>query len=122
MVSVAQGESDLKGDRNKEIAATLRRLNRPTKGQRKLGYRLTGPKKHRQFVPFPEEREIMRIIVDLRDRGSSWNEITTIVNSLLPILRTRSPGCEAYHGTWTRSRVRRAYQGYKEILAHQGLT
>ena len=47
MASVAQGQSDLYSERNKAIAARLRKMNRPTNGTKKLGCKLAGKGKDR---------------------------------------------------------------------------
>ena len=43
----------------------MRKLNRPCNGQKKLGYKLAGPKGNSQWVPDMQERAIVAEKVDL---------------------------------------------------------
>jgi DNA invertase Pin-like site-specific DNA recombinase len=121
MFSTAQADSDLKSQRNKDVAAWLRKNNRPTNGARRLGFILHCEGGQRQWAPYPEERALMRIIVRLRDEeGCSWNAIVSRLELLLGALREKDPKCEAYQANWDRERIRRAHAAYCEILRTEG--
>ena len=127
MCSVSQGESDLKSERNREIAAFQRRANRPTNGERKFGYRVAGPKGDRQFVPFTAERDVMAQIVQLHDRGFTWKEVSTIIETWSPkitfkAIRLFSSFTLYDHfpkGYWAWWRCRLAYYTYKKIVERE---
>jgi len=130
MASVAQGESDLKSERNLEIAAFRRRANRPTNGERKFGYRRAGPKGDRQFTPFREEREVMARIIQLHDGGFTWREVSIIVDGwsekiTFKAVRLFSAYTLVDHfpkGYWAWWRCRLAYHVYKKILEREGVS
>ena len=127
MASVAQGESDLKSERNLEIAAFRRRANRPTNGERKFGYRVAGPKRDRQFVPFTEERDVMARIVQLHDGGFTWKEVSIIIETMSPkIMFPATRLFSSYkeytkfpEGYWAWWRCRKAYYDYRKIVERE---
>ncbi len=124
MASVTQGQSDLTSQRNKEIAARMRKLNRPCNGQKKLGYKLAGPKGNCQWVPDMQERAIMAEIVRLRDEeGRTWQTISDSVERRLCEYDGRQFRQSAFFKRkWAPSKCRRAYFAYKRILKEEGPT
>jgi hypothetical protein len=124
MASVAQGQSDLTSQRNKEIAARMRKLNRPCNGQKKLGYKLAGPKGNCQWVPDMPERAIMAEIARLRDeKGWTWQTISDSVERRLCESDGRQFRKSAFFKRkWGPSKCRRAYSAYKRILEAEGPT
>jgi len=124
MASVAQGQSDLISQRNKEIAARMKKLNRPCNGQKKLGYKAIGSKGHRQWMPDWEERAIMAEITRLRDaEGWSFEVISDSIEQRICQSDGRQFRDSAFFKRkWTPSKCRRAYFAYKRILEEEGLT
>ena len=127
MASVAQGESDLKSERNLEICAFRRRANRPTNGERKFGYRRAGPKGDRQFVPFTAERDVMARIIQLHDGGFTWKEVSIIVEGMsekITFKATRLFSSFTLYdhfpeGYWAWWRCRKAYYDYRKIVERE---
>ena len=122
MASVAQGQSDLTSQRNKQIAARMRKLNRPCNGQKRLGYKLIDLGNHRQWIPDWEERAIMAEIARLRDeKGWAWQAISDSVERCICQHEGRQFRQSAFFKRkWTPSKCRRAYLAYKRILQEEG--
>ena len=116
MATFAQWQSDSYSERNKEIAARMRQLNRPTNGTKRLGFKLVGPTGYRQWGPDHAERRIMGQIVRLRDGGKmSWEQISDLVERQVCESEGRQFRKSAFaKRKWTRFRCRRAYLAYKE--------
>ncbi len=121
--SVAQGQSDLYSERNKAIAARLRKMNRPTNGTKRLGYKLAGKGKHRYWVPDKEELGIMAEIVRQRDAGESFEWISEHIERRMCELDGRTYKKSAFFKRqWTKGKCWRAYRAYRawqEIQAEQ---
>ena len=111
MATFAQWQSDSYSERNKEIAARLKRLNRPTNGQKRLGYKLVGPPGHKQWVPDHAERRDMATIVRLRDeKKMSWDQISDEMERRICQREDRPYRKSAFiKRTWSRSRCQKAY-------------
>jgi hypothetical protein len=122
MAAVTQGQSDLISERNKSIAARLRKLGRPRNGNVGLGYRLAGPKGARYAVADERTRAIMAEIVYLRDeKGWTWDQISESIESRL----CEYEGRPFNDGVWRRrvwsfQRCHNAYHRYKQILQEEG--
>ena len=118
MASVAQGQSDLYSERNKAIAARLRKMNRPTNGTKRLGYKLAGKGKHRYWVPDKVELGIMAEIVRQRDAGESFEWISRHIEKRMCELDGRIYKNSAFFKRqWTKQRCWRAYRAWQEIQA-----
>jgi len=116
MATIAQWQSDSYSERNKEVAARLKRLNRPTNGQKRMGWKLVGPPKHRQWAPDHAERRDMATIVRLRDeKKMSWDEISDELERRACQKEDRVYRKSAFvKRTWSRSRCQKAYYRARE--------
>jgi hypothetical protein len=124
MAAVAQGQSALISQRNKAIAARLRKLGRPRNGSNPLGYRRVGPKGARQCVPDVQERAIMAEIVRLRDeKGLTFEAISDQIEGKTCRHEGR-PLQDPVWGKrkWPLQKCHRAYHAYKRILQEEGRT
>ena len=121
MASIAQGQSDLISERNKEIAARMRRLNRPLNGKKRLGYKLEGPPKYRQWVPDEIELSIMAEIVRLRDdQGMTWQEVSDKIEQDLCTHEGREFNPSVFvKRKWSWEKCRRGYEAFKRFLTEQ---
>lgn len=125
MAAVAQGQSDLLSERNKEIAARMRRLNRPCNGQKMLGFKLDGPRglprNQWQLMPDWPQRAIMAEIVRLRDEERlAYQAISDSVERRICELDGRQFRQSAFFKRkWTPSKCRRAYLAYRRIVAEE---
>jgi len=121
MVSVAQAHSDMLSERNKEIAATLRKLNRPTNGTKKLGYVAVGPKGNRRWTADQQERAIMTYIEYHRDvKGLSWERIADAVNRKICRWQKKPFKKSAFAKIpWNWQKCYRAYQAWKRIKVEE---
>jgi hypothetical protein len=124
MAAVAQGHSDTLSERNKEIAARMKKLNRPCNGQKKLGYKLVNLGNHRQWLPDRPERAIMAEITRLRDEeGWSFEAISDSIEQRICEREGRQFRDSAFFKRkWSPSKCRRAYFAYERILEEEGLT
>ncbi len=121
MASVAQGQSDLTSERNKEIASRMRKLNRPRNGQKRLGHKLFDMGDHYQWIPDWPERSIMAEIVRLRDEeGLTFQAISDSVEQRICEYDGRRFRQSAFFKRkWTPSKCRRAYLAYKRIVEEE---
>ena len=127
MASVAQGESDLKSERNKAIAAHLRRLGRPTNPKRPAGLRVIGKPGDRYFAPFPEERKLLDTAIMLHKRFI-WKEIAPVIEQMaqsvrFPATRLRSKATlytQYPVGYWKHwDTLQKRCHSYERRLAHE---
>ena len=116
MAAIAQGQSDMLSDRQKAIKVQLIKMNRPTNGQKKIGYKLSGKGTNRQWVPDKVELRVMAEIVRQRDAGESFEWISRNIETRMCELdgRTFKPSA-FFTRLWTKGRCYRAYLAWQEI-------
>ena len=121
IASISQWFSNDRSERCKEIARQLKRMNRPVNGQKRLGYKLVGPPKDRQWVPDVIELSIMAEIVRLRDeKGMTWQEVSDSVEKRLCEYEGREFSQSIFfRRKWRWDKRRRGYHAYKQFLAEQ---
>ena len=118
MASVAQGQSDLLSERNREIAQHVRRLRRPLNQLAPVGFSIAGPKGKRYLVANQAERRVMARIAQLRDNGLTWQEISDrIEGEICRAVGRELPSSPSAKRTWSRYRCRRAHTAYQRIIA-----
>ncbi len=77
LVSFAQFERALLGQRLRETIGHLRREGRPYSNYRPYGWQRVGSGKHKRFAPLVAERELGQRVVGMREKGLSWAAIAT---------------------------------------------
>lgn len=75
LVSFAQFERALLGQRLREAVVHLKREGRPFSNFRPFGWRRAGSGKQKRFEPLEDERALGWRVVSMRDDGRSWAEI-----------------------------------------------
>ena len=80
LVSFAQFERAILGQRLKEAVAHLKREARPFSNFRPFGWQRAGSGKVKRFDPLPEERELGQRVVAMRKAGQSWLQIATTLH------------------------------------------
>jgi DNA invertase Pin-like site-specific DNA recombinase len=127
MASVAQGESDLKSERNREIAAFRRKMGRPTSPRRRVGCKVVGKKGDRYYAPFKEEREILEEIIKLHEQGWTWKQVGILIEARARSVRF--PATRVTHratlmdhypvGFWAGEACRKKVRQYLRTVAHE---
>ncbi len=121
MAAVAQGQSDMLSERNKEIAARMRKLNRPCNGHKRLGYKLQGKKPNWQWVPDMQERAIMAEIVRLRDEKRTWWEVSDAIEEQVYVAAGKIWRPSRYWPrNWSCGKCQRALAAWQQILEDEG--
>jgi DNA invertase Pin-like site-specific DNA recombinase len=124
MFSVAQQFSAAHGRRVK--AAMQAKIARTgyTASESKTGYIKVGTRKAAWLEPWPEERELLRLMLALHNRAWCWQDIANKVEEWIAELRVTRPECICYRpGIWTRykgGRCRRAVRQYKQLIEREG--
>lgn len=121
MASVAQSQSDMISERNKEIATRQRKLNRPCTcpiRMKKLGWKGVRINGHWEWKPDVQERAVMAEIVRLRDSGVSFDTISDLIEAKFANYQDRPYKKSVFvKRVWNRNRCWRAYRAYKAIQA-----
>lgn len=124
MASMAQGQSDLQSERQKEICARMKELNMPHGGHKRLAWKTIGKKGNRQYVPDQEGRAIMAEIVKLHDRDRlSFGQIGERIYSWMCQVHPQTFHGGSHFGRkrlWTHDKVRKAYHDYFELVEQEG--
>jgi len=97
--------------------ARLNREGRPA-GKPRLGFRHVGRRKNRRAVPDQAQREILAMIVRLRDDEKlSWDKISDRVEEYRAAMENRRPLSRGFRRGWTNRSCIRGYRAAKEIAA-----
>ena len=121
MATIAQGQSDMLSARNKAIVAHQRKMNRPLNGKKRLGYKLTGSGKCRQWVPDVPERSVLAQIAKMHDQeGMTYADISLAIEQRMATMNHRQPNDGIWKPReWNRGKVHRAYHAWKAILEEE---
>jgi DNA invertase Pin-like site-specific DNA recombinase len=124
MAVVAQGQSDALSERNKAVAAELRRQNRPTNKNAPCGWRIAGPKGRRYLVPDERDRRVMAEIARLHDEeGLGFVRISDIIRkrakAAYSTAREYSMDSKGCWWTWGPQKCWHQYNNWKKILARE---
>ena len=121
MSPVSQAQSEPITERNEEAVVRMRRHSRPLHGKKKLGYKLVGPPKDREWAPDVIELSIMADIARLRDeKGMTWQEVSDSIEKRLCEYEGREFSQSVFSKReWRWEKCRRGYHAYKQILAEQ---
>jgi DNA invertase Pin-like site-specific DNA recombinase len=77
--NMAAADGARHSERVRQSHVTRQATGRAAGGNAGLGFKYVGPKGRLRKVPDPEERQVMAKIVELRDGGSSWHEIASLL-------------------------------------------
>ncbi len=114
IATVAQMYSEQQSERLKEVAAFLKKMNRPVNGQKLLGFKLVNGR----WAPDQNDRAVMREIERLHDEhGKTFQECSDHVERRLCEKEGREykPASPFVKREWSRGRCRNAYLRWKDI-------
>jgi len=121
MASVAQGHSDMLSERNKAIAATLRKLNRPRNGVKPPGYKVVGKRGKRRYAADELDRAVMSYIeYHIDKKGLSLQQVADAVNrKFCKWQKRRFVKSQFQNHRFSRQRVHLWYRKWKTIQAEE---
>lgn len=104
-------------DERRRLFEQLRREGRGW-GQAPFGFRWVGRSGSRRLAPDPAQRELMALVVSLRDgEGLSWGKISDRIEEHLAEQEGRRPRSRGWRSGWTEKTCWRAYHAAKQIEA-----
>jgi len=113
LVSFAQLERALLGQRLKETFSFLRREGRPFSNYRPYGWQRVGSGKNQRFAPLDSERALGQRVVGMRKQGLSWAAIATAFfdEGITKPGKAKAARAGRYRGAYyLETEVRRLYQ------------
>jgi len=116
LVSFAQFERALLGQRLREAVAHLKREGRPFSNFRPFGWRRAGTGKQKRFEALEDERALGWRVVSMRDDGRSWAEIAMAFyrEGILKPGKAKAVRAGKYRGAYyLEAEVRRLFRATK---------